>query len=298
VELPGPLVSPEWLADRLATPGLIVADVRWVRDGSSRVVYGSGHIAGAVFLDADDDLSAIGDGAGRHPLPSPEAFARTMERVGIDDETVVVAYDDAQGSYAARLWWMLDATGHRAALLDGGLGAWGGPIGTGPAATSWGPTTFTPRPWPAERAVGADGVAAAIESRSAVVLDARAGERYRGEIEPIDPVAGHILGARSAPWADNLDPATGRFLPAERLRARYEELGVRTGDDAIAYCGSGLTAAVDLLALRLAGFERDGRLYGGSWSGWIEDPSRPVAVGAEPHENRSAGSRKRSARSW
>jgi len=281
MELPGPLVSPAWLAGHMGGIGLVIADVRWVRDGSSRSAFEAGHIAGAVFLDADDDLSAIGDGPGRHPLPSPEAFARAMAAVGIGDGTAVVAYDDARGSYAARLWWMLDATGHPAAVLDGGLDAWEGPIETGPAIWAGETPAFTRRPWPAGRLVDADGVSDALEAGT-VVLDARAAERYRGDVEPIDPVAGHIPGARSAPWSDNLDPATGRFLPADRLRARYERLGVQTGDDSIAYCGSGLTATVDLLALRIAGFGREGRLYGGSWSGWIEDPGRPVATGADP----------------
>ena len=201
--------------------------------------------------------------------------------MGIGDDTAVVAYDDVSGSIAARLWWMLDAIGHAVALLDGGLAAWTGPRATGPAPGPacghhlrasilgrrsgwWVPTTCTPR----------------STLRVGVVLDARLGERYRGEVEPIDPVAGHIPGARSAPWADNLDPSTGRFLPSYQLRERYEARGVRSGDDAIVYCGSGLTATHDLLAMRLAGFPHDGRLYGGSWSGWIEDPTRPVATGS------------------
>ncbi|MGZ4137215.1 MAG: sulfurtransferase [Actinomycetota bacterium] len=278
MELPGPLVSSEWLAEHLGRPGLVVADVRWVRGGSSREAYAAGHLPGAVFLDADDDLSAIGDGPGRHPLPTPEAFARTMEAAGVGDGTAVIAYDDAGGSHAARLWWMLDATGHPAALLDGALAEWDGAIETGPPSPSLPGERFTPRPWPRERLADADDVAR-MRGEEGLLLDARAPERFRGEVEPIDPVAGHIPGARSAPWTGNLDPATGRFLSPDELRVHYERLGVRRGDDATAYCGSGLTAALDLLALRVAGFERDGRLYGGSWSGWIEDPSRPVATG-------------------
>jgi thiosulfate/3-mercaptopyruvate sulfurtransferase len=280
MELPGPLAPPDWLVEHLGDPGLVVADVRWVREGSAREAFEAGHINGAVFMDADHDLSAIGQGSGRHPLPSPEAFASTMSRVGIGDDTSVVAYDDTSGSIAARLWWMLDATGHTAALLDGGLVAWTGPRAAGPAHVVHAVTTFTPRPWPQERLAGADDVSDALGAHAVVVLDARLGERYRGEIEPIDQVAGHIPGARSAPWADNLDPSTGRFLPSEQLRERYEARGVHAGDDAIVYCGSGLTATHDLLAMRLAGFTRDGRLYGGSWSGWIEDPTRPVATGS------------------
>lgn len=282
MELPGPLVSPEWLAARLAEPGVVVADVRWVREGSAREAFEAGHIAGAVFLDADDDLAAVGRGSGRHPLPPPEVFARTLSRVGIGDETAVVAYDDASGSIAARLWWMLDATGHAVALLDGGLAAWTGQRDTGPAPVAHAAGVFTPRPWPPERLAGSDDVVASLDASAGLVLDARLGERYRGDVEPIDHVAGHIPGARSAPWADNVDPSTGRFHPSDRLRERYEEWGVRTGADAIVYCGSGFTAAHDLLAMRLAGFPRDGRLYVGSWSGWIEDPDRPVATGVEP----------------
>ena len=279
MELPGPLVSPEWLEEHLGEPGLMVADVRWVRGGSAREAFEAGHIAGAVFLDADDDLSAIGEGPGRHPLPTPEAFAKTMEKTGIGEDTSVVVYDDARGSHAARLWWMLDATGHRAALLDGGFGVWDGSRAAGPSPVVTASAPFTPRPWPADRLADTAAVIAALKAEDLVVLDARAGERYRGEIEPIDPVAGHIPGARSAPWSDNLDPSTGRLLASGELRELYERGGVRSGDDAIVYCGSGLTAALDLLAMRVAGFGEDGRLYGGSWSGWIEDPSRPVALG-------------------
>ncbi len=282
MELPGPLVSPEWLAEHLGEPGLVVADVRWVRDGSSREAFEAGHIAGAVFLDADDDLSAIGEGPGRHPLPTPEAFARTMASVGVGDDDAVVAYDDAGGSHAARLWWMLDAIGHRAALLDGGLGAWEGARAAGPSPTVAASVPFTARTWPADRVADVDAVIAAIGTEGMIVLDARSGERYRGEIEPIDPVAGHIPGARSAPWSDNLDASTGRFLASVELRHLYERRGVRASEDAIVYCGSGLTAALDLLAIRVAGFGADARLYGGSWSGWIEDPSRPVATGDLP----------------
>jgi thiosulfate/3-mercaptopyruvate sulfurtransferase len=279
VELPGPLVSPEWLAEHQDERGLIVADVRWVRDGASRHAFEAGHIAGAVFLDADEDLSAIGEGPGRHPLPTPGAFARTMGRAGIGEDTSVVVYDDAGGSYAARLWWMLDATGHRAALLDGGMGGWEGPRAIGPSPSPKAPpASFVARPWPSGRVADADGVIAALGTRDTVVLDARAEERFRGEVEPIDPVAGHIPGARSAPWSENLDASTGRFLEPDELRELYARRGVRSGDDAIVYCGSGLTASLDLFAMRVAGFS-DGRLYGGSWSGWIEDPSRPVATG-------------------
>ncbi len=278
---PTPLVSPEWLKDHLDEPALHVADVRWVSGGSARESFEAGHIPGAVFFDLDMDLSApLGQGPGRHPLPSSEAFAATMAKAGIGDRDLVVCYDDAGGSIAARLWWMLDVTGHRAAVLDGGLRSWVGPVERGPART-WEPVSFTARPWPRDRIVDAARVAEAIRHQKAVVLDARAMERYRGETEPIDPVAGHIPGALSAPWESNLYQATGRFLPARELRARFEALGVTEG--AICSCGSGTTACHDILAMELAGLGR-ARLYEGSWSDWCRDPSRPIATGSEPGE--------------
>lgn len=259
-------------------PGLAVGDVRWYPDGSGRSRYEAGHLPGAVFLDADEDLAArpFVDGPGRHPLPEPERFADTMSRRGIGDGDLVIAYDDDGGSIASRLWWMLVATGRRCAVLDGGLEAWPGSLETGevsrPAAA------FSPRPWPP--VATADDVIEVLRA-GGVVLDARAPERYRGEVEPIDPVPGHIPGARSAPWAHNLDPSTGRFLPAEVLRRHYGELCIRDAGDAVASCGSGITATHDLLAMVVAGLGL-GRLYEGSWSGWVNDPSHPVATGAEP----------------
>ncbi len=280
MELPGPLVDAVWLLAHLDAPGLVVADVRWVPGGSGRAAYGSTHIPGAVFLDVDHDLAAPpGHGPGRHPLPSPEWFARRLGEVGIGDGDTVVAYDDANGSYAARLWWMLDVTGRAAAVLDGGLEAWPGPVTA--EVTVRPPATLTPRPWPRELIVDADEVDAVLRTGEAVVLDARAPERYRGEVEPYDPRAGHIPGARSAAWSGNLDPGTGRFLPAGELRRRYEALGVTAGERTVAYCGSGVTACHDVLAMELAGLGR-ARLYEGSWSDWSSDPSRPAATGADP----------------
>ncbi len=281
IDLPGPLVPPEWLAGRLRAPGLAVADVRWVPGGGARQAFEAGHIPGAVPLDLDVDLAAPAfEGPGRHPLPASDAFAVTMSTAGIGDDVAVVAYDDARGSVAARLWWMLNAAGHRAAVLDGGLDAWTGPLEQGPPAPRI-PAAFTARPWPAERLADARGVAAAIEDGSAVVLDARAAERYRGETEPFDPVAGHIPGARSAPWTENVDPETGRFLAAEALRSRLAALGVSDARDAIGYCGSGTTTCHNLLAMEAAGLGR-ARLYEGSWSDWVHDRSRPVATGPGP----------------
>lgn len=280
VVLPGPLVGAGWLLDHLGD--IVVAQVGWSpgRPTAARTTYEASHIPEAVFLDVDADLSGrpFSDGPGRHPLPSPERFAQVVMRVGVSDGSVVVAYDDAGGSLAARLWWMLQATGRPAAVLDGGLEAWEGPRRSGPEPPrSLG--SFTPRPWPTSTIVDADGVARALIDGSAPVLDARAAERFRGETEPLDPVAGHIPGAVSNPWARLVD-GRGRFLPEDELRARFAERGVVGDVRAIAHCGSGITACHTLLALRLAGLE-DGVLYEGSWSDWVSDPSRPVATGKD-----------------
>jgi thiosulfate/3-mercaptopyruvate sulfurtransferase len=280
MDLPGPLVSPEWLADHLGAAGLVVADVRWLPDGSAADRFVEGHVAGAVSFDLDRDLSSPpGAGPGRHPLPPPEAFAATMAAAGIGETDAVVACDDAGGSIAARLWWMLAVTGHRAAVLDGGLAAWTGPVETGTGGRRE-PAAFTARAWPKDFVTDADGVARSLKDRSAILIDARAPERYRGEVEPIDAVAGHIPGARSAPWAGNLDPETGRFLSPDDLRARFERIGA-AGRPVIASCGSGTTACHDVLALQLAGLGPT-ILYEGSWSDWSGDPSRPVATGYDP----------------
>src|SRR3954452_12156785 len=250
----GPLVDAAWLAGHIGDDGVVVADARWYADGSGRASYEDGHIPGAVFVDVDTDLSAPRtDTTGRHPLPTPSEFAAAMSRAGIGDETFVVAYDDAGGSSAARLWWMLDVTGHRVALLDGGVAAWPGELEAGPSPSPP-PVAFTPTPWPEGAIADAALVDRLREDPTAVLLDARAAERFRGETEPIDAVAGRIPGAVSAPFAGNLDPATGRFLAPEALRERYEALGVGAASEVVAYCGSGVTSAHDVVALRLAGF--------------------------------------------
>lgn len=274
------VVEATWLVDNLDVPGLVVAEVCWAPTGSSRTLYEQGHIPRAIFLDVDVDLAGPHrSGPGRHPLPAPESFAATMGGSGIRDDGAVVAYDRHGGSLAARLWWMLTVTGHAAAVLDGGLRAWPGDLQAGFVRRR--PVVFHARPWPKELVVDADAVGDAIALETAVVLDARLPERYRGDNEPYDPVAGHVPGARSAPWTGNLDPVTERFLPPGALRARFEDLGVRDGVAAIAYCGSGVTACHDLLALKLAGLG-DAALYEGSWSDWCSDPARPVAMGDEP----------------
>jgi thiosulfate/3-mercaptopyruvate sulfurtransferase len=284
------LVEPRWLRAQLSAggvDGVAVADVRWVPGGHASERFALGHLPGAVCVDVDGDLAAPPfDGPGRHPLPMPDAFAASMARLGIGDDSVVIAYDDVGGWVAARLWWMLRVLGRPAALLDlPSVDAWteaGGSLETGSADVAT--ASFTPEPWPADRVVDADEVRNTLIQDSAVVIDARAVERYRGESEPIDPVPGHIPGAVSAEWAGNRH-GDGRFLDAEALRRRYEGLGVREDGQAIASCGSGVTAAFALFAMERAGLGL-GRLYEGSWSDWVSDTTRPVATGPEPGEPR------------
>ena len=269
------LVDADWLAEHGA--GVVVADVRWYLDGrDGRAAYEAGHIPGAVFVDLDADLSSPGDATeGRHPLPAPDEFAAAMARLGIASDDVVVAYDDSGGGTAGRLVWMLRVTGHDAALLDGGLRAWPHRLETGPGADR-SPAAFEARPWPPEALATADEAAAAATTGTA--LDARSHARFRGDSETIDRRAGHIPGARSAPWGGNLDATTGRFLAPEALRARFHALGVRPGEPVVAYCGSGVSACANLVALERAGFT-GARLYVASWSGWSSDPERPAATG-------------------
>lgn len=252
-------------------PRMVPADVRYYLDGrSGRAAYESGHLPGAIFVDMDSVLAAhAGPGEGRHPLPAPEAFAARMGELGVGDDDTVIAYDDAGGVMAARLVWMLRAIGREAALLDGGLNAYGGKLETG--ITQRAPKVFTARPWPSDRLASIDDAAT-----GKVVIDARQPERFRGETEPIDPRAGHIPGARSLPCRENVD-ATGRFLSPEALRERFVAVGVTDGAEVISYCGSGVTACHNLLALERAGFA-PGRLYPGSWSQYSAT-GRPAATG-------------------
>lgn len=255
---------------------LQLLDVRWALDGSKgHATYLEGHLPGAVYVDLDTELAAPArPEAGRHPLPAPEDFAATLRRVGVTENSTVVAYDDSNGAPAGRLVWMLRALGHDAALLNGGLSAWEGPLETADERPA--PGDVPAREWPAERITTADDVAGG----QALVIDARAAERYRGEVEPVDPRAGHIPGAVNLPFAGNLDEA-GRFLPPAELRHRYEAAGVTADSETIVYCGSGVTATHDLLALEAAGFSR-ARLFPGSWSQWSAEGTRPVAVGPNP----------------
>jgi thiosulfate/3-mercaptopyruvate sulfurtransferase len=254
--------------------GAVVADVRSYLDGRvGRDAYDAGHIPGAVFVDLDEALTAHADPAlgGRHPLPAPDDFAAAMAKVGIGDDDVVVAYDDAGGVMAARLVWMLRATGHEAALLDGGIQAYDGPLET--AAPLPGLAHFTARPWPAEQLASID---EAADTTASVVIDARQRERFHGEPDALDPRFGHIPGARSVPCRENLD-ADGRFLPKAILRAKFAAVGITGEEPVISYCGSGVTACHNLLALEHAGLG-GGRLFPGSWSLWSRDPDRPIEV--------------------
>ncbi|MGW5045761.1 sulfurtransferase [Streptomyces griseoluteus] len=256
-------------------------DVRWQLSApdapafDARGAYEAGHLPGAVFVDLDRELAAPPGPRGRHPLPGLAEFGAAMRRAGVFTGTPVVVYDGGQGWAAARAWWLLRATGHpNVKVLDGGLTAWEGPLSTEVPTPAQG--DFEPLTEPAG-VLDADG--AARLAGSGVLLDARAGERYRGEVEPIDRVGGHIPGALSAPTMENVGP-DGHFLPAADLRDRFKALGV-SGDAPVGvYCGSGVSAAHEALALAIAGIPA--ALYVGSWSEWSNDPSRPVAVGPDP----------------
>lgn len=265
---------------RAGDPRLRIVDVRWYlgKPGKGRQAYDSGHLPRAVFVDLDTDLAAKRpDGGGRHPLPSPTDFAARMGALGIGREHDVVAYDDLGGSIAARLWWMLDDLGHpSASVLDGGMRAWtevGGELTTEQPAHP----PADPGLAPAWRKV-VDRTRLKDRLPEIVLLDARAGDRYRGEVEPVDPVAGHIPGAISAPTGGNLGP-DGRFLDPDALRARFRDVGCESRN-VVTSCGSGVTACHNALAMRVAGLP-DPILYAGSFSDW-STAGEPVATGAEP----------------
>ncbi len=276
------IVSAADLASQLGSPGLVLVDVRHdlaQPDAWGEAQYRAAHIPGAVFAHLDRDLSAAKTGRnGRHPLPSPEAAAAAFGRLGIDAGKQVVAYDQGGGMFASRLWWMLRWLGHeRVAVLDGGFDAWvrdGRPVEAAvPAVRA---ATFVPRPAPI--AVDAAFLLARLSDPSLLVLDARAPERFRGDVEPLDPVAGHIPGAVNRPFGRNLGP-DGRFKPAEALRAEFAAvLGALPPAAVVHQCGSGVTACHNALAMEIAGLP-GARLYPGSWSEWCADPARPVARG-------------------
>ncbi|WP_406455679.1 sulfurtransferase [Streptomyces sp. NBC_00876] len=255
----------------------VLLDVRWQLGGPhGRPDYEAGHIPGAVFVDLEAELAGPAGDGGRHPLPDPAEFGAVMRRAGVGRDSSVIVYDGGQGWAAARAWWLLRWTGHRdVRVLDGGLAAWTGELSKEIPVPAEG--DFVPVPG-ALPLLDADGAAAL--ARSGLLLDARAGERYRGEVEPIDRVAGHIPGAVSAPTGQNVGP-DGRYLSAEDLASRFSGLGA-TGDSAGigVYCGSGVSGAHEVLALEIAGYRA--ALYAGSWSQWSSDESRPVATGPDP----------------
>jgi len=256
----------------------VVVDTRLALTGpTGRERYDAGHLPCAAYLDVDEDLAAPPGVGGRHPLPDPVRFVASVRRAGISRGSRVVVYDDGPATAAARLWWLLRDYGHDDVLvLDGGLTAWtaaGRPLSTEPVVPEPGDWHGTPGHLPVVEAEGVPDAA-----HDGVLLDVRATPRFRGQLEPIDAVAGHVPGAVNAPLTDNTDELD-RLLPDDLLRRRFESLGVRDDAPVAAYCGSGVTATQTLLALRLAGFA-DGALYPGSWSGWITDPARPVATGA------------------
>jgi thiosulfate/3-mercaptopyruvate sulfurtransferase len=288
---PSPLISAPELVERVRAdePHLRIVDCRWVlgQPGAGAAAVASGHVPGAVHLDIDDDLAdPHGLGApGRHPLPTPEAFAAVMYRIGVHDHDLVVAYDDVGGWVAARLWWMLESLGHWAvAVLDGGIQAWvaaGGELTTEVPdfAASTGDELHLGGAW--------TGVIERSELKTrlgeVVLLDARAAPRYRGETEPIDPVAGHIPTARSAPVDGSLAAPAGPFRPPAELAERFRALGADGSEGpVVTSCGSGVSALHHALALRAAGLP-DPILYVGSYSDWSRS-GEPVATGPEPGE--------------
>lgn len=269
------LVSAAELLAAGERPALL--DVRWaLGDARGREKYLAGHLPGAVYVDLETELADPPDPAlGRHPLPSVQRLQAAARRWGITGERPVVAYDDTGGLAAARAWWLLRWGGlPDVRLLDGGLAAWqraGGALETGDVVPTPGDVVLTGEAMPV---VDAD-AAAALPGQGGVLLDARAAERYRGEVEPVDPRAGHVPGATSAPTTANLS-GDGTFLPVTELAARFAEFGARPGESVAVYCGSGVTAAHEVAALAVAGV--DAALWPGSWSQWSADPDRPVAT--------------------
>jgi thiosulfate/3-mercaptopyruvate sulfurtransferase len=279
------LIGAGALRDLVGKPDVAVIDCRFdlMNPEGGRSAYLEGHIPGARYADLNRDLSApINATSGRHPLPNPVDFAGTLARLGVGSATQVIAYDDSAGAFAARLWWMLRWVGHpAAAVLDGGIKAWmsaGGALESGPEkplrAAPVGPHLSLQADMAAVIAT------AAVEQRLSddefLLIDARAGERYAGTVEPIDAVAGHIKGAVNQPFSANL-AADGRFLPAQALRQMWEKrLAGRSPTQVAAMCGSGVTACHNLLSLEVAGLS-GAKLYAGSWSEWIRDPRRPIA---------------------
>lgn len=265
-----PFVDWSWCAPRAGS--FVLADCRWYLDGASgRDAYLSGHLPGAVFIDLDRWLSGpASTEAGRNPLPDPEVFAEGMREAGINDADTVVAYDDAGGVIAARLVWMLRSTGHKAAVLNGGMGAYPGELST--EASPPGRGCFTARGWPAGHLAD---ISEAASSRY-LPMDARNRDRYEGRQDPIDPRPGHIPGAVNVPCRENLD-AAGYLLPEPQIRMNFERAGVIAAEDTITYCGSGVTACHNLLMMEHLGMGH-GKLFVGGWSQYGHALDRPVEI--------------------
>lgn len=279
---PSPLVTAGWLIEHAADADVRVVDARWYLSGKrGQSEYDAGHLPGAAFVDLERDLSAPkGSGPGRHPLPSAAAFSAVLARLGVTPTTRVVAYDDAGGAIAARVWWLLRHFGLRGgAVLDGGVGAWtraGGHLTTkAPAIVPSAPLALVAR---AGDVADKRAVDRLRTSSGALVLDARAMERFEGKSEPVDARPGHIPNAVSMPFAGNLEEPGGRFLDRAALAERYGDAGAGVARTIVCYCGSGVTACHDLLALSLTGRD-DAILYEGSWSDWAADESLPAALG-------------------
>jgi thiosulfate/3-mercaptopyruvate sulfurtransferase len=278
------LISVQDLRDHLGEDGWVVVDCRFDLKApkAGEEAYRLAHVPGAVYAHLERDLSGPRTATtGRHPLPEPAVLAACLGGWGIGAEIQVVAYDAGAGVFASRLWWLLRWLGHeRVAVLDGGLSAWsagGHPISTAdfmPRRGEFRPVTMV------NAVVESDSISSKMESRDSLLIDARAGERFRGEVEPIDPVAGHVPGARNVPFERNLD-SHGRFLSPDALHEAWlRRLAGQSPEAVVHMCGSGVTACVNLLAMEHAGL-RGSRLYAGSWSEWITDPARPVAIGEE-----------------
>lgn len=278
---PAALIEVAELAGLVGSADLVLLDVRWTLDQPyGREPYLRGHLPGAVYVDLDTELSApASDEAGRHPLPDVGSLQAAARRWGVDDESVVVAYDDSGQVPAARAWWLLRWAGVRQVrVLDGGLTAWrahGGALATDDVHPRPGAVSLTSGNLPV-----LDADASETWAHHGVLLDARPPERYRGETDPYDPRPGHIPGARSAPASEHLGP-NGAFRPAEQLRRQFTDLGVLSSSPVAVYCGSGVAAAQTVLALDSIGI--DAALYPGSWSQWSRDDSRPVITGSQPH---------------
>jgi thiosulfate/3-mercaptopyruvate sulfurtransferase len=287
--MPDTLIAPAALRRHLEDPDWAIVDCRFdlTRPEWGESAWEQGHIPQAVYAHLDRDLSGPrSPRSGRHPLPEPAALAASFGRLGIDERVQVIAYDQGPSAYAARLWWLLRWLGHpQVAVLDGGLAAWeaeGLPLSRARAVRP--PRTFRARrddgAWVTSEGVAEALAAGALERGAQMLIDARAPDRFAGENETLDPVAGHVPGARNHPFAANHD-ARGRFLPAPELARRWRvTLGGAPASSLVAMCGSGVTACDNLLALEVAGLS-GGRLYAGSWSEWITDPARPVARGAK-----------------